>query len=264
MENYETLLVEKKNKYVIITLNRPEKRNSLSLTLIAELRSLLAELKEDLDVYGLIITGAGTAFCSGADLAVDSDVKGNAMVFGRQQVLDAQQLMNEIEAFPHPVIAAVNGYALGGGCELALVCDLRIASEEAKFGLTEVTLGVTPCYGGTQRLPRLIGMANAKDMMFTGRRVPAAEAYEFGLVNKVVPADQLMAVAEAKMEEITGGAAPIAVSFVKDAINRGSQMPLSYALSMEADYVTLIKETEDVGEGIAAFFERRKPEFQNK
>jgi enoyl-CoA hydratase len=263
MSSWNTILYEQKDRVAVVTLNRPKMMNALSAETVEELLELFSSLKRDDSVLGVILTGAGRAFCAGADLSGGAAGGGNPHFKTREFVLQAQELMNRIEAFPHPVIAAVNGFALGGGCEMALACDLRIASTEAVFGLPETTLGVIPCFGGTQRLPRLIGTAPAKEMIYTGRKVKAEEAKSLGIVNDVVAPEDLMAAAEAKMAQITANA-PLALRMAKTVINQGVEMPLHLALEMEADMTALLGTTADAAEGGKAFYERRKPNFKNQ
>jgi enoyl-CoA hydratase len=263
MSSFKTILFEKKNKIAFVTLNRPDMMNALELETIRELKKLFVSMEKDPEVLGVIVTGAGRAFCAGADLSKSNVSGGNQYFTTRDFVAEAQDLMNQIEAFAHPVIAAVNGYSLGGGCELALSCDLRIASTSAVFGQPETTLGVIPCFGGTQRLPRLIGVAAAKEMIYTGRKVKAEEALSLGIVNEVVAPEELMAAVEAKMQQIVANA-PLAVKMAKTAINKGIEMPLHYALEQEADMTALLSTTEDAVEGGRAFYERRKPNFKNQ
>jgi enoyl-CoA hydratase len=263
MQQFNTISWEQRDQIAFVTLNRPKMMNALSTEAVEELLALFAELKKDRTVLGVVITGAGRAFCAGADLSGGGEAEGSPYFRTREFVLQAQELMNQIEAFPHPVIAAVNGFALGGGCELALACDLRIASTEAVFGLPETTLGVIPCFGGTQRLPRLIGTAPAKEMIYTGRKVKADEAKSLGIVNEVVAPENLMEAAEAKMAQITANA-PLALRMAKTVINQGVELPLHLALEMEADMTALLGTTDDAAEGGRAFHERRKPNFKNQ
>jgi len=262
MTVFKHVLLEKKPPMALVTLNRPEMMNVLSLETIREIGELFSELSRDPEVLGVVLTGAGRAFCAGADLSGLANDGGNRNFATRTFVLEAQELMNQIESFPHPVIAAVNGFALGGGCELALACDLRIAGEKAVFGLPEATLGVIPCFGGTQRLPRLIGTARAKEMIYTGRKVKADEALAMGIVTAVAPQEEVAAAAEEKLREITASA-PLAVQLAKAAVNRGIEMPLREALELEADMTALLGTTGDAAEGGAAFRERRRPVFKN-
>lgn len=263
MTEFKNILLEKRDKIAVVTLNRPEMMNALNLETIRELADLFTELERDAEVLGVIVTGGGRAFCAGADVSSAKNDGGNPHFATRSFVVEGQNLMNQIEAFSHPVIAAVNGFALGGGSELALACDLRIASEKAVFGLPEVTLGVMPCFGGTQRLPRLIGMARAKEIIYTGRKVKAEEALAVGLVNEVVAPEELLGAAEAKMQAMVA-CAPLAIKLAKTAMNKGIQMPLHEALELEADMTALLGTTEDAMEGGRAFGERRKPIFKNR
>lgn len=260
---FETLKVEQKEKYVIVSLNRPDRMNTLNNKMKEELGNLFAQMEQDPAVFGVILTGEGRAFCAGSDVSQNQEGKGNPLITMRDYVSHSHDLYNRIEAFQRPVIAAINGFALGGGTELALVCDIRIASTAARFGLPEVNLGTIPCYGGTQRLPRLIGTGRAKEMMYTGRQVKADEALAMGLVNQVVEPEALLAAAQAKMAEIVGKA-PISIKLVKLAVNKGMEMPLSYGLDLELEMVALTSATEDVREGGMAFFEKRTPQFKNK
>lgn len=263
MTEYQNILFEKREQIAFVTLNRPEMMNALNAQTIRELRDLFTLMEQDSEILGVIITGAGRAFCAGADVSGSNSKGGNPHFSTRDFVLEAQALMNQVESFVHPVIAAVNGFALGGGSELALACDLRIASEQAVFGLPEVTLGVIPCFGGTQRLPRLIGAARAKDMIFTGRKVRAEEALTFGIINEVAAPENLIGAAEAKMRAIVS-CAPLAVKMAKTAVNKGLLMPLHEAVELEADMTALLGTTEDAQEGGHAFQERRKPIFKNR
>ncbi len=262
-EGFTTLLVEKKEKYVIVTLNRPKVMNTMNDAMKDELVTLFRALEKDPEVFGVILTGEGRAFCAGTDVSQGQNAGGNPLLNMRDYVGWSHDVYSVIESYPHPVIAAVNGYALGGGTELCLVSDLRIASTAAVFGLPESNLGVIPCYGGTQRLPRLIGTGYAKDMIFTGRHVKAEEAKEMRLVNEVVAPEELMNAAESKMQQIVAKA-PLAVKLAKAAINKGVEMPLHYALEMEMDMTGLLAGTEDAREGGMAFFQKRPPEFKNK
>ncbi len=263
MAEYKTVLLEKRDGIAWITLNRPERMNTIGPEMICEIISLLGELECDREVLGVIFTGAGKAFSGGMDLSGLKDDGQNPGMSKRNFVQSAHKLMNTIEEFPHPCLAAVNGFALGGGFELALACDLRISSDRGLYGLPEVTLGVIPCFGGTQRLPRLIGVAPAKDLIFTGRKVRADEAMALGIVSQVVPGEELLAAAEAKMMEILANA-PLAVQLAKVAVNKGMRMPLHDALEMEADMTAILSATDDAREGGMAFFERRKAKFNNK
>lgn len=262
---YNNIIFEIKNKIGYITLNRPQAMNSLSIPLLQELSAALDELDLNPDVWGVIITGNDKAFCAGADLT------GNHVISSAQNKYEGHRekfrwihgIFNRIENFQHPVIAAINGYALGGGNELAMCCDIRIAGEKAIFGQPETGLGAIACYGGPQRLPRLVGTSMAKELLYTGRKINAQQAKEIGLVSRVVPQENLMAEAEALMAEIFKQA-PIAVKYTKVCVNRGVEMPLDYALELELDLVTICVQTDDAKEGVAAFREKRKPVFKNQ
>lgn len=242
----------------IVTISRPKALNALNSETLDELVKVCNWVKTDSKIRGMIITGEGKAFVAGADIVQMKPYKSEA---GRDYAGYAQSVFNMIEAIEKPVIAAVNGYALGGGCEIALSCDLRIASDKAVFGQPEVTLGIIPCFGGTQRLPRLIGSGRAKEMIFTGKKISAAQALEFGLVNKVVDSESLMAEALEMMNEILK-VSPIGVKYAKLAINKGMDMDIMNAIEFEKDLVGLAFATEDKEEGMAAFLEKRKPEFE--
>jgi enoyl-CoA hydratase len=263
MARYETLICEEREGIAYITLNRPDFMNAISPRMIEEMEVLLAEIDCSGSILGVIITGEGRAFCAGADLHQNAADRINQQFTSREFAVRAQGVMNSIESLRQPVIAAVNGYALGGGCELALACDLRLAGEKAVFGLPEAGLGIIPCFGGTQRLPRLIGTARAKEMIFTARKVRADEAVSLGIVNAAVPQGALLGAASDKMKEIFANA-PVAVSMVKEAINRGMQMPLASALGLEPDMLALLKTTEDSQEGRQAFREKRAPHYKNR
>lgn len=248
----------------IIRLNRPEVLNALNLGMILELGRLLEEIQREGKLRGVIITGNGRAFAAGADLSSKTDQQALSptdAVIGNATC--AQRVYSQIENFDLPVIAAVNGYALGGGCELAMCCDIRIASEKAVFGQPEVGLGVIACYGGTQRLPALVGMAKAKEILFTARKVDAKEALEIGLVNKVTSEELLMTEAIAMMERIAANA-PIAVKYTKKCVNAGISEKNGIGMDLEKQYLAICSTTEDCMEGGRAFFEKRKPEFKNK
>lgn len=243
---------------VLITLNRSEAANSLSIQMLEELQEVIGTFKFDRSVRCIVITGAGEkAFCAGADLKERAGMDINQV---RKTVAMIRATINELEALPQPVIAAVNGVAFGGGTELALACDIRIASEAAKFGLTETSLGIIPGAGGTQRLPRLIGKGKAKELIFTARRIEAKEAKESGLVEYVVPAESLINKALDIANQIVRNA-PIAVSQAKLSINRGFDVDLNTALAIEESAYELTLPTSDRLEGLQAFREKRAPDF---
>ena len=258
---YNTLLYEKENGLGIITLNRPKDLNALNGELLGELGSLLDEIAADESARVVIITGSGDrAFVAGSDV---KEMQPKTSVTIREFVLANRLALEKIERLPKPVIAAINGYALGGGCELALACDLRIAAETARFGQPEINLGIIPGAGGTQRLTRLIGMAKAKELIFTGDMIDAGTALSLGLVNKVVPQASLMAEAKtlgAKLAAKSG----TALALAKAAVNSAWQTTLATGLDMEMQNFSLTFATEDQKEGMSAFIEKRKPQFKGK
>jgi enoyl-CoA hydratase len=259
--NFEHLLVIVKDGVATLTVNRPEKLNALNDQVVTQLRLAAQLLKDDELVRGIILTGAGPkAFIAGADIG---DLATQGVLEGRQRALNGQAVLRAFETMGKPVIAAVNGYALGGGCELAMACHIRIASENAKFGQPEVKLGITPGYGGTQRLPRIVGKGNALNLLLTGELIDAAEALRIGLVSKVVPADQLHVEAEKMIRTILANG-PLAVKLVMEAVDRGLEMTLEEGLALEADAFGLVAATEDMKEGLTAFLEKRAPRFQGK
>ncbi|MEA4826991.1 MAG: enoyl-CoA hydratase-related protein [Clostridium sp.] len=258
--NLENIKVNIEGVVAIVTMNRPKALNALNNQTLDELNAIIDSISADEEILGVIITGEGKAFVAGADIAQMRPYKAEE---GRNYAEYAQNTFNKIEALGKPVIAAVNGYALGGGCELSMSCDIRIASEKAIFGQPEVNLGVIPCFGGTQRLPRLIGSGRAKELIFTGRMVKADEALSIGLVNKVVPADELLNEAKSMMDGIMVKA-PMAVKYSKIAINRGMDLDLNNALELEKDLAALTFASEDKDEGMAAFLEKRDAKFINK
>ncbi len=259
-QKYETILVDRRDRVAIITINRPEKRNALNIQTRAEGAAILDELREDDSIRVVIFTGAGDkAFIAGADIA---EFAGRTALQQRAIMLE-RGLFNAIDTFPKPVIAMVNGYCLGGGCELALACDIRIASDNASFGQPEINLGIIPGGGGTQRLPRLVGEGKAMEMVLTGEIINAQEAFRWGLVNQVVPADHL----EAKTMEIANRIAeksPIALRLAKEAVKLASRSSLDEGLRREVDVFALCFSSEDKDEGVKAFLEKRKADFKGK
>ncbi len=257
---YQDIILTREGNIGIITINRPKVLNALRMKTKEEIENALNCLEADDEVRGIIITGTGRGFISGSDISeISVDAKGSETV---EMSRKAHKLFDRFEEIGKPIMAAVNGYAMGGGTELALACDLRIAGEKAVFGLPEVDLGVAPCYGGTQRLPRLVGSGVALEMLF-GAKFDANDAYRVGLVNRVVPDDQLMETAVSMMKKITSKA-PIAVKYCKYMVNKGMQMELKDGLDYEAEVAGILVETDDAKEGVKAFFEKRRPEFRNK
>ena len=246
---------------VTLILNRPEAANALSVQMLTELKEALYEIKYDRSIRCVIITGAGEkVFCAGADLKERAEME---MIQVRKTVGLIRENINNIEALPQPVIAAINGMAFGGGTELALACDIRVASETAKFGLTETSLGIIPGAGGTQRLPRLIGKGRAKELIFTARRIDAQEAEKIGLIEYVTAPDKLIE----KAFEIAGmiaGNGPIAVAQAKFAIDKGYDVDLNTGLSIEQNAYEVIIPTKDRLEGLQAFKEKRKPVYKGE
>jgi enoyl-CoA hydratase len=242
-----------------VTVNRPDKLNALNAIVIAELGDAVTRIETDSAVRGVLVTGAGNkAFVAGADI---TELTEQGPSGGRARSLIGQQVFRRLERCGKPVIAAVNGYALGGGCELAMACHLRVASENAKFGQPEVKLGIAPGYGGTVRLPRLIGKARALEFLLTGDTIDAEEARKIGLVNRVVPADRLLAEAEGLLRTILANG-PLAVRACLEAVDAGTDMSVDQALLLEASYFGLLSATEDMQEGTKAFVEKRKPGFK--
>ena len=258
---YQTLRYEKQENIGILTINRPEALNALNSTVITELEQVVAALESDRDVRCLILTGEGRSFMAGADIGeqLPLDVAG-----GRKWGQRGSALMRRIEKLEFPTIAAVNGFALGGGCELALSCDIILASEKAKFGQPEVGLGITPGFSGTQRLPRRVGIAKAKELIFSGKVIGAAEAEKIGLVNAVYAPEELIPGAIAMAKSFTANA-PIAVKYSKACIDRGMQMDIDDGIALENELFAMCFATADQKEGMSAFVEKRKEKhFQNK
>lgn len=243
----------------IVTINRPKVLNALNCATITEIEALFSELAKNKSVKVVIVTGSGEkSFVAGADIA---EMQKMTAVEGRDWGKLGQAAFNRVENLPQPVIAAVNGFALGGGCELAMACDIRIASEKAKFGQPEVSLGIPPGFGGTQRLPRLVGKGRAKELLFTGDMIDAQEAYRIGLVNKVVKPEELIDAAREIARKILQRG-EIAVKVCKAAVNEGLDMDLDSGLAYEAEVFGLCFATEDQKEGMTAFLEKRKANFK--
>jgi enoyl-CoA hydratase len=252
--------LEKEDGVGILTISRPQALNALNTDLLIELHKVLAEIHYDEEIKALIITGDGKSFVAGADI---SEMAGMSPLDAREFALLGNSVFSTIEEMEKPVIAAVNGFALGGGCELALACDIRLASEKAKMGQPEAGLGITPGFGGTQRLMRIVGPAKAKELIYTGKTIGAEEALSIGLVNHVYPVDTLLEEARKMAKEIAAKA-PVAVQFCKRAINEGLEMDLQRGLQLEADLFALCFSTDDQSEGMQAFLEKRKADFQGK
>ena len=254
-----TLLFELSDRIARITINRPDKLNALNGTVIAELGDAVTRIETDAAIGAVILTGAGPkAFVAGADI---SELAGQTPLDGKARSILGQQVFRRLERCGKPVIAAVNGFALGGGCELAMACHVRLAAEHAKFGQPEVKLGIGPGYGGTVRLPRLVGKGRALELLLTGGMIDAAEAHRIGLVNRVVPADRLLAEAEALARAILENG-PLALRACLEAVDAGLDTSLDQALLLEANHFGLLSASSDMKEGTKAFLEKRKPVFK--
>jgi enoyl-CoA hydratase len=258
MPSYETLLLERRGRVAVITINRPQKLNALNIQTRAEGAAALDELRDDAEVRVVVITGAGEkAFVAGADIA---EFEGRTAVTQRD-VMTQRSLFTAVDTFPKPVIAMINGFCLGGGCELALSCDIRVASEAARFGQPEINLGIIPGGGGTQRLTRLVGEGKAMELILTGDMIDAQHAYNLGLVNMVVPAADL----EAKTMELANRIAeksPVALRMAKEAVKTAARANLDEGLRREIDLFALCFSSADKDEGVRAFLEKRKPDFK--
>jgi enoyl-CoA hydratase len=258
---FQNITLEVSERVATLTVNRPDKLNALNDLTITELGQAIEEIRTRDEVGGVILTGAGTkAFVAGADIA---ELSAQDPLEGRERARRGQYVLRRIETSPKPVIAAVNGFALGGGCELAMACHIRIASENAKFGQPEVKLGIGPGYGGSQRLPRLVGQGRALELILTAEMIDAQEAHRIGLVNAVVPPPDLLRVAHEMLRKILANG-PIAVAMSIDAVVRGVELPLEDALLLEADQFGLLASTDDMREGMRAFLEKRAPRFSGR
>lgn len=260
MLNFKNLLFRKEGKIGILSINNPKSLNALNTEVLTELDHILEQISRDEEVYVLIITGEGESFAAGADIVEMSTM---SVEEGRRWAELGMRAFRKIEIMEKPVIAAINGYALGGGCELALSCDLRIASEKARIGQPEIFLGITPGFGGTQRLPRLIGMTKAKEFIYTGKSMNPEEAERIGLVNKVVKPEELMDEVLSLANKIA--ALPrVAIKYNKVAMNRGIEVDLDAGLEIEKNIFAMCFATEDQKEGMTAFIEKRKPVYKGK
>jgi len=258
---YVNLLVSVSERIATVTVNRPKSLNALNPATVRELSAAFAEMADRDDVGVVVLTGAGEkAFVAGADI---SEMRHFNAVQALEFALFGQGVLERIERLPQPVIGAINGFALGGGCELAMACDILIAADTARFGQPEVNLGIIPGYGGTQRLPRLVGRNIAKEIVLTGEMITAQRAYEIGLVNRVVPQAELMGAARETAAKILSKG-PVAVRTAKMAMNRGLDLDLSNACALEANAFAVGFSTADRAEGMAAFLEKRKPTFTGK
>jgi enoyl-CoA hydratase len=258
---FDNLLVERDGAVAVLTINRPTVLNALNSQTIDELRRAMLDLQRDPSARVVIVTGAGAkAFVAGADI---NELAVLSPTAGRDHALAGQHVFDVIENLGKPVIAAINGFALGGGCELAMACTLRIAADTAKLGQPEIALGLIPGYAGTQRLTRLVGRGRALEMILTGAHVSADEALRIGLVHRVLPAAELMTAARALASQLARSA-PIAMRYIINAVNKGVEMPFAEACQYEATLFGLVASTDDMREGTAAFLEKRKPEFKGK
>ena len=258
--SFRDLTLSVADRVATLTVNRPDKLNALSDAVIRQLGEAIEEVRARDDVAGVIVTGAGRAFVAGADIA---ELTGQTPEAARQLAQRGQAVFRRFETSTKPVIAAVNGFALGGGCELAMACHVRIAGESAKFGQPEVKLGLVPGYGGTQRLPRLVGRGRALQLLLTGEMIDAQEAFRIGLVNRVVPNEQLMTAAVEMMRAMLANA-PLALADCIELVTDGLDLPLEEALAIEAQRFGELAETEDMAEGTAAFLAKRPARFQGR
>jgi enoyl-CoA hydratase len=258
---FENILFEKKNAIAYVTVNRPKVLNALNMATMEELRTAFHKIKNDAGVRVVIMTGSGEkAFIAGADIG---ELSKNDAVSAKEYTHRGQSVLNLIENLGKPVIACINGFTLGGGCEIAMACTMRLASENAKLGQPEVKLGIIPGYGGTQRLPRLVGKGIAMQLLLTGEMISAQEAHRIGLVNEVVSAAELIPRAEAISQKIIANG-PLAVQYTMEAVNKGMETPLAEGLYLEATLFGVACATEDKKEGTTAFLEKRPAQFKGK
>src|SRR5215217_2244478 len=255
--DYELLTFQVSDRIATITVDRPDKLNALNDALMRELGLAIEEARARDDVGAVLLTGAGRAFVAGADVAELADQNATE---GKARAERGQRVFRRFEQSPKPTLAAINGFALGGGCELAMACHLRFAADGAKFGQPEVKLGIVPGYGATQRLPRLVGKGRALQLLLTGEMIDAAEAYRIGLVNRVVPAAELLGAARTMLAGILAQG-PLAVAHCIEAVDRGYDLPLDDAIALEASYFGLLSATDDKTEGMRAFLDKRPAKF---
>jgi enoyl-CoA hydratase len=260
MKDYKTILVDVSEDIAVVKINRPEALNALNADVLDELEDVFTYIAQADDIRAVILTGEGKAFVAGADIAAMGKM---GTMDGRDFMRKGQAVMALIEGVEKPVVAAVNGFALGGGCELAMACDVRFSSEKAKFGQPEVNLGIIPGFGGTQRLPRLVGKGMAKYLIYSAEIIGAEEALRIGLVEKVFAADELLSQATAWLKQVLGKA-PIAVRMAKVAVNNGVNMDIKSAIALELESITVALASADRIEGMAAFVEKRPAAFKNE
>lgn len=259
--NFEFILLDKREKTAQITINRPEVLNALNSKTMDEVHAALVSIREDAEIAGVIVTGAGEkSFVAGADI---KELAEKDAVGARDFSAATQRILSYIDDFPKPIIAAVNGFCLGGGCELAMACHMRVASEKARFGQPEVNLGIMCGNGGTQRLPRLVGKGRALELILTGNMIDAQEAYRIGLVNKVTSPEELIAAADEILSAIYSKG-PVAVKLSIEAVHHGLNMTVEEGLQLESNLFGLCFSTEDKAEGTQAFIEKRKPAFKGR
>jgi enoyl-CoA hydratase len=258
---FDNLLIERDDAVAIVTLNRPKVLNALNSQTLTELARAMAAFKDDAGVRAIVLTGAGEkSFVAGADI---NELAALSPVAGQEHARHGQQIFDAIEHLGKPVVAAINGFALGGGCELAMACTIRIAAETAKLGQPEINLGLIPGYAGTQRLARIVGRGRALELLLTGDQISAQEAHRLGLVNRVVPAADLMTEAKTLASGLAAKA-PVAIRYILEAVGKGLEMPFQQAQIFEATLFGLVASTEDMREGTRAFLEKRKAEFKGK
>ncbi len=259
--SFENLSIEREGAVAILTINRPAVLNALNTRTLDELGRAILELTHDETIRAVLLTGAGEkSFVAGADI---NELAVQSPTGGREHAIRGQHVLDLIEHMGKPVIAAINGYALGGGCELAMACTLRMAADTARLGQPEVNLGIIPGYAGTQRLARIVGKGRALELLLSGDQISAQEAHRLGLVNRLVPAAELMAEAR-KLAATLAAKAPIAIRYILDAVNSGLEMPSAQAQVFEATLFGLVASTDDMREGTAAFLEKRKPAFKGR
>jgi len=259
--SFENLKIDRDGSVAVITVDRPKVLNALNTQTLDELRRAILALKRDDSVRAVVMTGAGEkSFIAGADI---NELAVQTPAGGREHAIRGQHVLDLIEHMGKPVIAAINGYALGGGCELAMACTIRIAADTAKLGQPEINLGIIPGYAGTQRLSRIVGRGRALELLLTGDQITAQEAYRLGLVNRVVPAAELLAEAK-KLAATLAAKAPLAVRYILEGVHKGLEMPFPQAQIFEATLFGLVASTEDMKEGTKAFLEKRKPEFKGR